>query len=185
MPALWNVVVMILTVGVFSVLVKPVAANEPAPRTATARYEIGFMEDMIDHHMMAVLMARLCENRQVHEELLMLCQQIEATQTAEIEEMQAWLEDWYGISYEPHMTKRMQRQLEELASLAGAEFEIAFTTMMIGHHETAVTEGERCVERAYHRGLIELCEDIVVTQSMEIAVMEGWLCEWYDICDDE
>ncbi len=185
LSAIWSVVVFLLTVSAFTVLVKPVAADAPASRNATTKFETGFMENMIAHHSMAVMMARLCEDRASHENLLMLCQRIEATQTAEIEEMQAWLEEWYGVSYEPEMTTPMQRQLHELASMSGAEFEIAFMEMMIRHHKTAVTEGERCKKRAYHRDLIELCEDIVETQSMEIAIMENWLCDWYDICNDE
>ena len=32
-----------------------------------------------------------------------MCQDIAANQTAEIETMQAWLQDWYGIAYEPDM----------------------------------------------------------------------------------
>jgi uncharacterized protein (DUF305 family) len=176
---------MVVTSGAFVLSAKPVGADDPAPHPATAQYEIRFLESLIDHHMMAVLTAQLCEDLALHEDLLMLCQQIEAAQTAEIEEMQTWLEDWYGISYEPEMTRQMQRQIEELGSLSGADFEIAFMTMMISHHETAVTEGDRCAERAYHQDLIELCEDIVVTQSMEIAVMEDWLCDWYDICSEK
>lgn len=69
------------------------------------------MQDMIDHHNMAVMMAGLCEDRAIHEELLALCDQIATSQSAEIEDMQAWLHDWYGINYEPEMTKQMQRQL--------------------------------------------------------------------------
>ena len=140
------------------------------------------MQDMIDHHAMAVMMAMLCEDRAVHPELLALCEQIVVAQSAEIQEMQGWLEDWYGVEYEPEMTKGMQRQMAKLAELEGAEFEIAFMEMMIRHHQTAVREGTRCVDRAYHQDLIELCEGIVATQTAEIALMRDWVCDWYDVC---
>lgn len=177
------ILVSVLTAAVFVLSVGPVSADAPAPSTAAARFETRFLEGMIDHHMMAVMTAELCEDRAVREELLMLCQDIEAAQSAEIEQMQMWLEDWYGVSYEPEMTKRMQRQREHLASLSGAEFEIAFMEMMIRHHEAAIKEGQRCVERAYHEDLVELCEGIVEAQSIEIALMQEWLCDWYEICD--
>jgi uncharacterized protein (DUF305 family) len=162
----------------------PALADGPAPTRAQARYEVKFLKGMIDHHAMAVMTAMLCEDRAVHPELVALCGQIAATQAAEIELMQGWLEDWYGVEYEPRMTKGMQRQADKLAALDGAEFEIAFMTMMIRHHQAAVREGLRCVDRAYHEALVELCEDIIETQAAEIELMSGWLCDWYDICDD-
>jgi uncharacterized protein (DUF305 family) len=160
-----------------------VKADGPAPKKGDARFEIKFMQNMIDHHHMAVMMAMMCEERAVHEELLMLCHQIEETQTAEIQEMQAWLADWYDIEYELRMTRRMERQMEDLAELEGEEFEIEFMEMMIEHHEVAIREGRKCVNRAYHEALIDLCQDIVEAQSMEIDQMESWLCDWYGLCD--
>lgn len=55
--------------------------------------------------------------------------------------------------------------------------------MMIEHHSTAIKEGRQCVRKAYHEELIDLCENIMATQSMEIMLMEMWLCDWYDRCD--
>lgn len=159
----------------------PGIAAEAAPTAAQTRYEIKFLTDMIDHHMMAVMTSQLCQEEAVHEELRELCGQIETAQMAEIEMMQSWLQDWYGIEYEPRMTPGMERQVEKLAALEGAEFEIAFMEMMIKHHEGAVKEGERCVERAYHPELIELCHDIIETQTAEIETMQTWLSEWYGI----
>jgi uncharacterized protein (DUF305 family) len=159
----------------------PGATAEAAPTAAQARYEIKFLMDMIDHHMMAVMTAELCDGRTVHPELQTMCEDIVAAQTQEIELMQSWLRDWYGIEYEPRMTPGMERQVEKLAALEGAEFEIAFMEMMIKHHEGAVKEGERCVERAYHPELIELCHEIIETQTAEIAQMQTWLSEWYGI----
>ena len=159
-------------------------ASGPAPTKAQARYEIDFLQNMIDHHMMAVMMAELCVKKAVHRELRSLCQDIIAAQSAEIGQMQGWLQDWYGISYEPRMTRGMQKEIDRLAALSGAEFEIAFMEMMIEHHSKAIREAERCVERAYHPELKQLCEGIIATQSAEIEQMQEWLCEWYGRCED-
>lgn len=157
----------------------PARADGPAPTRQQARFEADFLKGMIDHHAMAVETAMLCEDRAVHDDLIDLCDQIIATQTAEIELMQGWLEDWYGIEYEPRMTRQMERQIEKMAGLDGAEFEVAFLEMMIRHHRMAVREGVRCIDRAYHEDLVELCEDIVETQTAEIELMRDWLSEWY------
>lgn len=154
----------------------------PAPTRATARYEVDFMTDMIDHHAMAVEMAELCLEKAVHADLLAMCGDIIAAQSAEIETLQSWLLDWYGLSHEPAMSTSGQKRMAKLSTLEGADFEIAFMEMMIKHHRGAVKEGERCTDKAYHAPLIELCENIVVTQATEIVTLEQWLCAWYGRC---
>lgn len=157
-------------------------ADASAPTRSEAKYEVHFLKSMIDHHAMAVMMGMLCEERAVHTELRELCHDIVAAQSAEIDVMEEWLQDWYGLTHEPGMNKGQAKQMEKLAALSGAEFEIAFMTMMIRHHEKAVREGMHCLSRAYHQKLKELCAGIVESQMEEIMVMESWLCEWYEIC---
>jgi uncharacterized protein (DUF305 family) len=157
-------------------------AGAPAPSSSAINFEIRFMQDMIDHHMMAVMTAEICLDAAVHEELVATCQEIIATQTQEIETMQAWLSDWYGITYAPMMNRGMMKEVERLEELEGAEFEIAFMEMMIRHHEGAIKEASRCTKKAYHADLLAMCEDIIQAQAAEIAQMENWLCEWYDRC---
>jgi uncharacterized protein (DUF305 family) len=157
-------------------------ASTSAPSPSQARYEIDFMEDMIDHHHMAIMMAELCVEKAVHAELRELCTQIIAAQQAEIIQMQSWLQTWYGITYQPQMKPGDMKMMERMAAMTGAEFEIAFMEMMIKHHSKAVKEGEHCLDRAYHPELRTLCQDIVQTQTAEIALMQSWLCSWYGIC---
>ena len=162
-----------------------VHASQPAPEPAVARYEVKFLQDMIDHHAMAVEMAETCESKAVHEELAELCSEIRTAQQQEIEAMQAWLQDWYGLAYDPQMSRGDMRAMERLASLSGADYEIAFMETMIRHHASAIREGSRCLERASHSELLDLCENIIVTQSMEIQLMRAWLCDWYGLCGTE
>lgn len=159
-----------------------VYAAAPAPTTEQQQFEIEFLTEMIDHHAMAVMMSDLCLDRAVHAELRELCHQMRETQMQEIVQMQTWLEEWYGIYYEPQMSKSSQKRMERLAALSGAEFEIEFMQQMIKHHAVAVKAAEDCQEEAYHQELIELCENIEATQTAEIELMNEWLCEWYDFC---
>lgn len=175
---------LVVSFGASGLLATPVAASEPAPDKATAKFEVKFMQDMIDHHAMAVMTAEMCVEKATHEELRQLCENIIAAQSDEIQKMQTWLADWYGVHYEPRMKRGEMRQMEKLASLSGAEFEIAFMEMIIRHHERAIKEAETCIERAYHDELVSLCENIVETQSAEIEQMQTWLCEWYGICKE-
>lgn len=154
----------------------------PAPSRAAAQFEVKFMTDMIDHHQMAIMMSQLCIAKAVHAELRALCTEIIAAQQAETAQMRAWLQAWYGIAYQPQMKPGDMRQMEKMAALAPSAFEIAFMEMMIRHHEKAIKEGRHCLERASHAELRALCEDIIETQSREIALMQSWLCAWYGRC---
>ena len=119
----------------------------------------------------------------IHEDLRELCGDIVSSQTMEQEQMQAWLSDWYGVGeYEPRMKPSQMRQMAELAALSGEDFEMEFLQEMIGHHRKAVKEGNRCVRRAAHRELVQLCESIIQAQQAEIELMSAWLCEWYGRC---
>ena len=169
-------------VGVCVLLGTPALADAPAPSPATAHFEVKFMTDMIDHHGMAIMMAEACVEKAVHAELRSLCQNIIAAQSQEIERMQSWLQSWYGISYEPEMDKT-NGQMKKLMSMSGAMFEIEFMQMMIRHHAKAVKEGEKCLQKAYHPELRQLCSNIIVTQTAEIQQMQSWLCQWYQICN--
>ena len=178
----WLVRISICFAVAVTLSVAAAVADAPAPKRAQRQFEIGFMKDMIDHHNMAVEMAELCLDRAVHEKLEDLCHDVIEAQSAEIELMQSWLDDWYGISYEPRMSREMRKQLPELAQLEGEEFETEFMMMMIEHHATAINEAEDCVDRAIHEELVELCENIIRSQSRESRVMRRWLCKWYDMC---
>lgn len=171
---------LLLSLVVLAVVVAPSFADAPAPDKQAAKFEVDFMMDMIDHHMMAVMMAEHCVEKAVHEELRTMCEEIIATQSQEMMMLQAWLQEWYGISYEPE--HKMTGQMHKLMMLEGAEFEIEFMQSMIKHHEGAIKEGEKCLAKAYHPELLSLCQNIIETQTAEIEQMQSWLCEWYGIC---
>ncbi|MHB1133223.1 MAG: DUF305 domain-containing protein [Chloroflexota bacterium] len=162
---------------VLGLLATPAGASAPAPDTATAKFEVRFMQDMIEHHMMAVEMAEMCVEEAVHPELVTLCQSIVDAQMMEIAEMQTWLMDWYGIDYMPEM--RMTGEMKHMMMLEGAAFEEHFLKMMIRHHWGAIIEAGHAVERSYHSELVELGQNIIASQSQEIEQMRTWLRDWY------
>ncbi|MFZ1372294.1 DUF305 domain-containing protein [Nostocoides sp.] len=165
----------------FSVVAPSARANAPAQDPKVADFEVDFMTDMIDHHAMAVMMAESCVQKAVHEDLASMCESIGATQSQEILQMQSWLAEWYGDSHEPQMTTGQKRSMAHLDRLEGEEYEIAFMRSMIRHHWSAVREAARCLDNAEHPELLSLCESIEAAQLEEIARMQGWLEQWYDV----
>jgi uncharacterized protein (DUF305 family) len=171
----------LLAAAMLPAITHQAGAAAPAPDQQTSKYEVRFITAMIDHHSMAVMMAELCESRAAQPDLRSLCTSIVTSQSEEIETMQAWLQDWYGLTYAPEMKPGMERKIDGLSELSGAAFDIEFMQMMIRHHAKAVQEGAMCLDRAYHAELEALCANIVETQSAEIALMQSRLCSWYQI----
>lgn len=54
-----------------------------------------FIEQMIPHHQMAIMMARMLESGTNRPEMLQLAKNIQASQAAEIQQMQVWYTRWY------------------------------------------------------------------------------------------
>jgi len=77
----------------------------PTAGLSSDRADQSFLEDMIMHHSMAVMMAdRIVKgNLTERPELLQLADDIIRTQNAEIERMETWLLEWYGIKIRSHM----------------------------------------------------------------------------------
>lgn len=165
-------------------LAGPTLAEGPATDARSARYEVQFLTEMINHHHMAIMMTETCLEKDVEQELLDLCQSIMTSQSQEIALMQSMLSDWYGIDHEPQMGPHDGHSMADLAALDGDEFEIAFMKMMAGHHLGAVEEAQRCLRMAEHDELLDLCNTIRTSQIEEIALMRSWLCDWHDICRD-
>jgi uncharacterized protein (DUF305 family) len=181
-PGLWRQLGYVLIIGATAFAPIHAQAESPAPKKAQAKFEIKWMTGMIDHHHMAVMMGELCVDRAVHPELVAMCEEMVSAQMAEIEQMQGWLLDWYGVVYEPQMKPRDERMIARMADMEGEEFEMAFMEMMIRHHSQAIREGRVALRRTYHPELRDLAANIIETQSVEIVIMREWLCDWYGRC---
>src|SRR3989338_4261291 len=60
-----------------------------------APFDKAFIEEMIPHHQMAVMMAQMLERTTGRSEMKKLAQDIISAQTAEINQMRQWYQDWY------------------------------------------------------------------------------------------
>jgi uncharacterized protein (DUF305 family) len=163
--------------------VPAVFADGPAPERDQRKFETDFLSMMIDHHYGAVKMAELCSGRTVHPELQAMCDEIQASQAEEIATMQSWLQSWYGLSHDPMLDRRTERQVRYLSSLTGEAFEKAFMAIMIKHHSMAAMMAIDALNQAYHPELLNMAAMMLAAQGDEIAQMRVWLHQWYSILD--
>lgn len=163
-----------LSLGVLLMLAPAALADVPT-EGRIGRSEVRFMEGMIDHHQMAIDMAKDCLGRDdISDELRVICQAILDAQQPEIEQMQAWLLAWYNIQYTPmamadmmggdmagmdHSGMDMGAEMPAtdpammmgmfagFNRLEGMDYETAWLESMIDHHDDAIHMSERLLAR--------------------------------------
>ena len=62
---------------------------------AAADFDKAFLETMIPHHQLALMMVKMLEVGTNRQEMLLLAKNITVSQSKEIREMQGWYEKWY------------------------------------------------------------------------------------------
>lgn len=150
---------------------------------AAKQGDIMFAQMMIPHHEQAVQMAdqALDTKHQASAEVKKLAEQIKATQGPEIQQMQGWLNQWgapatadahAGHSMEGMMT---EEQMTSLDKAAGADFDKQWLTMMIAHHEGAVTMSQAVLKTTKNSEVIVLADSIIKGQKKEIDQMKKLL----------
>ncbi|WP_414468587.1 DUF305 domain-containing protein [Methanobacterium sp. ACI-7] len=59
-------------------------------------FDKAFIEEMVPHHRMAIMMANMLLNRSNNPEMRALAESIIKTQSDEIDQMKSWYREWYG-----------------------------------------------------------------------------------------
>ncbi len=161
-----------------------------APIPAGALYtaaDVHFMQGMIAHHGQAIHMSRLAAERGANPRLLRFANKIDQSQEAEIRLMQEWLrannqvapaaDSWRTMSMPGMLTAE---QLAQLTAAKGTDFDKQFLTLMIKHHEGAlkmVADLLATPRAAQDVNVSVLANDVEITQSAEIAIMQQMLAD--------
>jgi uncharacterized protein (DUF305 family) len=72
----------------------------------------------------------------------------------------------------------MNHQASNLVGKTGDDFDKAFLSEMISHHQGAVEMAKLSESSAKHEEIKKLSRDILATQSKEIDMMQSWQGEW-------
>jgi len=140
--------------------------------------EFDYLTQMIPHHQEAIDTAKIILERSDRPEMKAFAEEIIEVQSAEIEQMQAWLDEWYSeqqsvLTYTPMMG--------DLSQLQGDELDQAFLEDMIIHHHMAVMMSRMLIhhELIEHEAIYPFAEQIAISQMNEIHQMQSWLYEWF------
>jgi len=169
-----------------------------APMTQGSPTDIAFAQSMIPHHQQAIEMADLALDPQAgaSPQVQQLARQIKAAQDPEIEQMTQWLQAWgapaampgvsdasavAGMDHSGHdmggmtMSGMMTaEQMQELEQARGTDFDQMWLTMMIAHHEGAISMAQQA--QASNSSQVTTLTDAIITgQQQEITTMQQLL----------
>jgi uncharacterized protein (DUF305 family) len=167
-----------------------VLTADQAIKLAAASYtpaDVSFMQGMIMHHQQAVDMAVLVKQRTNRAELVTIAGRIESSQADEIAFMKGWLAErgemlqMAGMQDHAHHTMAgmaSPAQMKALGAASGVEFDRQFLTLMIAHHEGALTMVKDLLKQpgsAADPVLYQFISDIETEQKGEIERMDKLL----------
>jgi len=157
------------------------ATGSPSAATDQSRAgDVMFAQMMIPHHEQAVDMADIALSKQdVSAQVRQLATQIKAAQDPEIQTMSQWLQTWgagqpsTGMDHGMGEGMMSQADMDSLSKAAGADFDAKWVTMMIEHHQGAITMAKQVLSTTKDDQVKTLAEAIVTAQTNEIATMKG------------
>ncbi len=162
-------------------------ATSGAPDAAALNAaDIEFAQGMIGHHEQAIEMAEIAldPNIGASPEVVDLATRIKGAQDPEVQLMTAWLtaagEPVVMDSMEGHDMSSMDgmmtaEQMDAMGAMTGAEFDTMWLTMMIAHHEGAISQSQTVKAKGSNADVLTLADQIIAAQQGEIAEMQALL----------
>jgi uncharacterized protein (DUF305 family) len=143
--------------------------------------DVSYARMMIEHHTQALELTELAPERAESAKLKALAERISAAQGPEIDAMRAWLKE-HGQSGKSgaHEHASMpgmatEAQLRKLRAAKGTAFDQLFLTLMITHHEGAITMATNVKGQGNNIRIEEMADDVVAQQTSEINRMRNML----------
>ncbi|WP_211590109.1 DUF305 domain-containing protein [Microbispora sp. H11081] len=162
---------------------EPTTPAATTPAAGHNEHDVMFAEMMIPHHRQAVEMSKLAPSRAADARVKRLAERIGAAQDGEIRTMSGWLTAWgkrvpdESAAPAHHAMPGMMspEELRRLEGLSGRAFDREFLTMMIRHHEGAVTMARDELRTGVYEPARRLATSIAAGQTAEIKEMKGLL----------
>jgi uncharacterized protein (DUF305 family) len=156
------------------------SSSSASPAADVNMADMQFTMMMIPHHEQAVEMADMILGKDgIDERVLTLAEQIKAAQGPEIELMESWLDEWGTPTGDmdgmDHGGMMSDTDMQALEDATGAEASRLFLEQMIVHHEGAIEMAQDEVDNGQNPDVITLAENIIASQTTEIATMEDIL----------
>jgi uncharacterized protein (DUF305 family) len=165
-------------------VVRPDQVDPNRTRETPNSADVDYMTMMIPHHQQAILMTDLVAAKTSDEQVRAIAGRIAVTQDAEIQLISDWLTK-YGkpvpgsaehSGHGEHASMpgmATPEQLNALRAANGSEFDKLFLSLMITHHQGALTMAEGQLSGGVETKAQEFAQDVITGQSAEIERMRA------------
>ncbi|WP_086668832.1 DUF305 domain-containing protein [Lentzea kentuckyensis] len=198
------VLAVLLLGAAVGLLVKlPGSTSSAVPASGSA--DVGFCQDMSQHHLQGIQMANMARDRSSDPEVRQLAFDIASTQLEQVGRMKGWLMMWNeheqnvsgvymawmndaGVHGHGATTPEAGKPLmpgmamtDELTKLrtmpAGRDFDVYFLQLMLRHHMGGAPMAEYAATRASQPFVRTLAENMLKSQSAETELMKDYLAK--------
>lgn len=185
-------VVAVLLLGAAVGLLIRLPGADTSSTPARDSVDVGFSQDMAEHHLQGVTMARTAMDRTADDAIRQLAFDIQATQQEQVGRMKGWLSLWGQPEQSPdgkHMAwmagsgeahhgtaggstglmpgMATSEELARLRSLTGQELDVYFLQLMLRHHEGGAPMAEHAASHAGQHVVRTLAANILKSQTSE------------------
>ncbi|KUL76607.1 hypothetical protein ADL34_03100 [Streptomyces sp. NRRL WC-3605] len=154
-------------------------SEDDSPNSA----DVDYARMMIQHHEQALVMTGLVPERAESAKVKKLAARIAAAQGPEIDAMKGWLKthgkdtrtEGHEHAHTPMPGMATDSQLAKLRAARGKAFDELFLTLMITHHDGAITMATDVKAQGNNIQVEEMADDVVAQQTTEISRMRDLL----------
>jgi uncharacterized protein (DUF305 family) len=132
-----------------------------------------FIDRMVPHHEMALMMADDALAKAKHAELKTFAQKVKDDQTREITQMKQYRQEWFGSKATPPMD---HSQMKSMA--AGPDFDRMWSEGMIKHHQDAIDMANRVLTSPARPETKTLAQQVIDAQKKEQDQLRAWIKAW-------
>ncbi|MGW4208420.1 DUF305 domain-containing protein [Lentzea sp. NPDC004789] len=171
---------------------------------ASGSVDVGFCQDMAQHHLQGIQMANIARDRSADPEIRQLAFDIASTQLEQVGRMKGWLMMWneheqnvsgvymawmndagvhgHGATT-PEAGKPLMPgmavtdELAKLRTLTGREFDVYFLQLMLRHHTGGAPMAEYAATHAGQPFVRTLADNMLKSQSAEVELMKDYLAK--------
>ena len=161
---------------------QPTDATTPAASStasASAEYDLQFIDTMIKHHQMAVTMSEAAVQKASDAKVKEFGRKVVEDQKKDIERLGAWRQQWYANAADAHNMQfpgasSMSMDMSHMQTTTGHAFDMMFVDMMIPHHKGALEMSRDALQKAQRQEIKDFAQETIDKQEKEIAELEAW-----------
>jgi uncharacterized protein (DUF305 family) len=174
----------VVVIGLFAAAAIWALQGDDPPPTPMNEVDVGFLQDMLDHHEQALLISNIYLENQPDDPVAPYANEVILFQTREIEWMINWLAE---EGYEPGAPDRMamawmddpvpvaqmpgmqsEERLDQLRNATGAEADRLWFDIMTDHHLGGVHMAEFAAANGARVEVVEFAEAVARNQTIEV-----------------